>query len=298
MADFIDALLAEFSGMPFAAPFSFRRNTTVGIGGDAPLALYPENADRLVSVLSLLRAKGIRYTVLGRGSNVLASDAGFDGVVVNTTRANAVRTRGSVLTAECGAGVEKVLALAKRNGLGGISFLCGIPATIGGAVFMNAGVRSGYIGERVVSAEVFGADGIQTYTAKDCGFSYKHTRFMEEDCAILSVKLRLERVPACVLDAEYAAVKAARAHLPKGKSMGCVFKNPAGCSAGELIDRVGLKGERCGDARISQEHANFIINDGAASSADVEKLIERMRRAVFNETGIELSEEIRHIGEG
>ena len=298
MNKWTDALLAEFSGIPFAAPFSFRKNTTVGIGGEAPLALYPENAERMASVIRYLRDRVMPYILLGRGSNVLASDAGFDGVVVNTTRANAVRTRGTVLTAECGAGLEKVLAVAKRNGLGGISFLCGIPATIGGAVFMNAGIRSGYIGERVISVDVYGTDGFQTYSAKECDFTYKHTRFMEDGSAILAVKLRLERVSASVLDAEYAAAKAARSHLPKGKSMGCVFKNPEGYSAGELLDKAGMKGESCGDAVVSREHANFIMNRGAASYEDVECLIDRMKSAVFADTGIELSEEIRHIGEG
>ena len=121
-------LLSDFSGMPYAAPFSFQKNTTVRIGGEAPLALYPESAERICALVSALNARGVPYLLLGRGSNVLASDAGFGGVVVHTSRATAVRTRGAVLTAECGAGVEKVLSAAKRNGLGGISFLCGIPA--------------------------------------------------------------------------------------------------------------------------------------------------------------------------
>ena len=297
MEKVFETLLSEFSGMPYAAPFSFQKNTTVGIGGDAPFALYPENAERLAAVVAVLRGRGIPYVLLGRGSNVLVSDGGFHGVVVHTSRATAVRTRGAVLTAECGAGLEKVLSVAKRNGLGGISFLCGIPASVGGAVFMNAGVRGGYIGERVISVDALIGGGRHTLSAKECEFSYKHTRFMEEESVILSVKLRLERRAPAAIEAEYAAVKASRAKLPRGRSMGCVFKNPEGCSAGELLERAGMKGETCGGAAVSEEHANFIINRGGATSEDVVCLIERMRSAVFSETGIELAEEIRHIGE-
>ena len=297
MEKVFETLLSEFSGMPYAAPFSFRKNTTVGIGGEAPLALYPENAGRMAAVLSLLHRQGIPYVVLGRGSNVLASDRGFNGVVINTSRANAVSTRGCVLTAECGAGLEKVLSVAKRNGLGGLSYLCGIPATVGGAVFMNAGTRSGYIGDRIISVEVFGESGVRIMTAKECSFSYKHTRFMEEETVILSARLRLEKSSPAAIDSEYAAAKTARENLPRGKSMGCVFKNPEGFSAGELLERAGMKGEVSGDAVVAREHANFIINRGRASSEDVIRLIERMKNAVFAETGIRLSEEIRHIGE-
>lgn len=297
MEKVFETLLSEFSGMPYAAPFSFRKNTTVGIGGEAPLALYPENAGRMAAVLSLLHRQGIPYVVLGRGSNVLASDRGFNGVVINTSRANAVSTRGCVLTAECGAGLEKVLSVAKRNGLGGLSYLCGIPATVGGAVFMNAGVRGGYIGERVISVDALIGGGRHTLSAKECEFSYKHTRFMEEETVILSARLRLEKSSPTAIDSEYAAAKTARENLPRGKSMGCVFKNPEGFSAGELLERAGMKGEFCGAAAVSREHANFIINMGGASSDDVLRLIEKMKKAVFAETGIELSEEIRHIGE-
>ena len=290
-------LLSDFSGMPFAAPFSFGKNTTVGIGGDAPLALYPENAERLAAAVTALRGRGVPYLILGRGSNVLAADGGFDGAVVHTSRAGAVRTRGTLLTAECGAGLEKVLAAAKRNGLGGLAFLCGIPASAGGAVFMNAGARGKWIGERVVSADVLLGGERRTLSAKECAFSYKHTRFMEEECAVLSVKLRLERRAPAAVEAEYAAAKAARAGLPKGRSMGCVFKNPEGYSAGALLESAGMKGEACGGAFVAEEHANFIINGGGATAKDVACLIERMKRAVFSATGIELAEEIRRIGE-
>lgn len=297
MEKILKALLSEFSGMPFAAPFSFQKNTTIGIGGEAPLAFYPENAERLASVVKVLHERGVPYLLLGRGSNVLVSDGGFDGVVVHTSRATAVRTRGAVLTAECGAGLEKILSAAKRNGLSGISFLCGIPATAGGAVFMNAGVRSGYIGDRVLSVEAMFGKERRVLQAKECDFAYKHTRFMEEECALLSVKLRLHRESPSAIEAEYAAAKQARLGLPKGKSMGCVFKNPEGYFAGELLERAGMKGEICGGAAVSGEHANFIINRGGATCSDVLTLIGRMKQAVFAQTGIVLSEEIRHIGE-
>lgn len=297
MEKVFETLLADFSGMPYAAPFSFRKNTTIGIGGEAPLALYPENAERLAAVVTALRRRGVPYVLLGRGSNVLVSDEGFNGAVVHTSRATAVRTRGNVLTAECGAGLEKVLAVAKRNGLGGISFLCGIPASVGGAVFMNAGIRSGYVGAKIVSVDAMLGGEFRTLSAKECAFSYKHTRFMEEESAILSVKLRLERYAPAKIEEEYAAAKAARANLPKGRSMGCVFKNPEGQSAGALLERAGMKGAACGGAVVAEEHANFIINRDGAASKDVICLIERMKSAVFSETGILLTEEIRHIGE-
>lgn len=291
-------LLDRLAGMPYAAPFSFQKNTTVGIGGDAPLALYPESEERLVAALSILDEKKLPYCVLGRGSNVLVSDTGFSGVVVSTSRVGRVFTRGEMLHAECGAGLEKVLSTAKRNGLGGISFLCGIPASVGGAIYMNAGVKSGYIGERVYSVAVYSSGKRQELAAKDCGFSYKHTRFMDEPkSVILSARLRLERCVAVRIEEEYAAYKRARANLPKGRSMGCVFKNPDNVSAGMLLEKVGMKGAECGGAAVSDKHANFIINRGGATAKDVVCLIERMKNEVFSETGIELMEEIRYIGE-
>lgn len=290
-------LLDRLAGMPYAAPFSFQKNTTVGIGGEAPLALYPESEDRLTAVLGVLSETHIPYVMLGRGSNVLVSDSGFSGVVVSTSRVGLIRTRGEILYAECGAGLEKVLAVAKRNGLGGISFLCGIPASVGGALYMNAGVKSGYIGDRVHSVTVFSAGEKKEFTAEECGFSYKHTRFMEEPCVILSARLRLVRYSAEKSEAEYAEYKRARGHLPKGRSMGCVFKNPQGFSAGLLLERAGMKGESCGGAVVSDKHANFIINRGGATAQDVVSLIKRMKNRVFSETGIELMEEIRYIGD-
>lgn len=290
------AACARLRGIEVLSPFSFREHTTVGIGGTSPLALVPNSAEQLVSALRVLENEEVPFVLLGNGSNVLVSDAGFGGVVVLTKRVDHVEVRGDRVIAACGAPLAKVLRVAAKHGLGGIAFLAGIPATVGGAVFMNAGAGGKYIAERLESVTAY-RRGTERLPACACDFAYKHSVFMQSGGAILGAEFRLFPMSAQAAEDEIAGALAARTSLPCGRSMGCVFKNPPGLSAGELIDRAGLKGAQCGGAFVSDRHANFIINGGGASSRDVALLIGRIREQVYRRFGVRLEEEIRMIGE-
>lgn len=293
----VRALTGQLRHVPAVQDFLLSKNTTIGIGGRAPLAFYPRSCDEICEVLAVLAEYDMPFQILGNGSNVLASDAGYSGVIVKTDNLTAIRAEGEIMAAESGASIASILAAAKEIGLGGLSFMAGIPASLGGALFMNAGARGHYIGSEVVSVNVFEEGKICILSAKDCKFSYKHTRFMENSSIILSARLRFRSQSPQAVSDEIQETLAFRSALPKGRSMGCVFKNGPSYSAGELIDRVGLKGVRCGGAIVSSQHANFIINCGGATSEDVMRLICIIKEKVLSETGVELAEEIRYIGE-
>ena len=236
LSDFA-GLLARLPDIPYRSPFSFRRNTTVGIGGEAPLALFPRGGEEIVSALREVQRAGFPYVLLGRGSNVLVSDGGFDGVVIATALARAIRAENGLIVAECGVALSALLRFAAENDLGGLEYLAGIPASAGGAVFMNAGARGKYIGENVHRVTAFTDGEVCELAADQCDFAYKSTRFMRGGC-ILSVVLRAE--PDAYAAEKIRAALAEREKLPRERSLGCVFKNPPGQSAGELFERAGL----------------------------------------------------------
>ncbi len=294
--DFTD-FTARFPAAETEAPFSFKRHTTVGIGGCASLGIYPPNAGQLADAVCFLKEKKIPYFVLGNGSNILVSDCGFYGTAVCTKKANAVSVQGGLLYAECGATVGKVLAVATQNGLGGLEFLAGIPATMGGILFMNAGAQNCYIQSVLQYADVLLSGRRVRLSARECGYAYKDSRFMHEDAVLLGCALRVKKSDEDSVRKKYREILKKRSVLPKGRSLGCVFKNLPDLSAGKLIEDCGLKGLRCGGAVVSEKHANFIINDSSATAEEYRSLILRIKKEVFSQTGKLLTEEIRYIGD-
>ncbi len=279
--------------------YLFSRHTTMGIGGRAAVAVIPKDLEQLTFVLRSLYRYKIPYIVIGRGSNVLASDRGFEGVVIDVKRVNICRIDDNAcIEAQCGAKTDTLIRIATAAGLGGLSFLCGIPATVGGTVFMNAGVRNTHMSDVVTEVSVFQNGKVYVLSREDCSFEYKHTKFMDDSSVVLSARLQLIAEPAEKIKEDNERARLARKHLPKGKSMGCVFKNPSPtCSAGALIESCGLKGLFRGDLILSPDHCNFIINTGRASAREVCELIAFIKQSVYEKTGILLSEEIRYIGE-
>lgn len=293
----LERIRAGSGGVRAVEKYPLARHTTIGIGGEADIAFFPKNAEELVRVLCAAEEEGAPCVVLGNGSNILVADAGVRGVVVWAGGVCAVRRKEMTLEAECGVTVPALLRAALESGLGGLHFLAGIPASVGGAVYMNAGAQGRFIGGSVRRVTVLEDGRLRTWERADCRFSYKHTAFMDRNCVIVSAELA---VFPCDRQAErrrIAEVLSVRRRLPVGRSMGCVFQNPPGTTAGRLIEEAGLKGCRCGDAYVSGRHANFIINGGRASADDVRCLIERIRQEVLRRTGIRLEEEIRYIGE-
>ncbi len=274
--------------------FSLARRTTIGVGGEATLAAYPARAEECAQLLSLLARERIPHYFLGTGANVLPSDDGFDGVIVKLDRFNCLYADGNVLFAGAGITGGALCKFARLHGLGGLECFTGIPTSVGGGIAMNAGVAEGHFSD--VVARVIAVEGgkIRTFERKDCHFSTKNSVFLE-GIAVLGAYLNARYSDQEQIDRETCYFRRKRAHLPKGRSMGCTFVNPEnGESAGKLVEECGLKGERIGGAVVSIVHANFILNEGATAE-EISALIALVKAQVLAKTGICLREEIKRI---
>lgn len=261
--------------------------TTLGVGGDARRVDFARSRGELID----LSQNGL---VIGRGSDILASDDGYDGnIVVNGFED--IRLCGGAVVASSGTRLVALCSFLAENGYTGLEWACGIPGTVGGAVRMNAGAFGGEISDLLVSAEVLLRGEVKTLSAAELGLSYRSSGLGERD-VVISAAFAVERAaPAEVKRkcAEYAERR--RKSQPRGRSAGSVFKNPRGVSVGKILDGAGLKGLRRGGAMISAEHANIIVNVGGATAKDVTALIEIMRGAL-EEAGVAAQEEIVYIG--
>ncbi|MBR1966363.1 MAG: UDP-N-acetylmuramate dehydrogenase [Lentisphaeria bacterium] len=278
----------------FDVPYS--ELTTLGCGSKAPVAAYPDNDIELAQLLKTLFERKIPYFVISGGSNVIGCDAEYKGVVIVLKQGSfrEISHIGDVICAGCGVKLIEVIQYGIAQGLGGMASLAGIPGGIGGAVRMNAGAREDDMANHVV--EIFGCyrDGSVYHAVKeDIEWSYRHTS-LPEDVIITGASMRL--VPA-VSEVEKKAVQQElelrRSHEPKGRTAGCMFKNISSeDSAGKLIDMVNLKGTLSGGARISEEHANFIVNFDNASEKDVLDLMKKARQSVAEMFNVYLVPEV------
>lgn len=272
------------------------RHTTFRIGGPAQYFFRPRDPDDLRSALGSARQLRLRVRIIGAGSNLLVSDRGVKGMVIklDTPYFRRLRRQGGFLFAGAGLPVASFLAVCLRQGIGGFEFLSGIPGTLGGALVMNAGAWGRNIAERVEKVLVMDYNGeVRECPRAACGFSYRDSAL--RDLIVTGALLRAPRRSPALIRREIEAYRKRRAgaqELTRGNA-GCVFKNPPGRAAGVLIEEAGLKGARCGRAAVSRKHANFIINEGSASSVDVLRLMQRIRRCVKRESGIALEPEIR-----
>ncbi len=284
------------------------RHTSFAIGGPADVIAYPVDRNDLLALLAEIRAQGLPCFVLGGGTNLLVRDGGFRGVVINLKGLHSIalereyRSIGGsfvVVRAEAGAFLPKLLAFTAEKGLTGLEFAAGIPGTVGGAVCMNAGTAAGEIGDVVDSVTLISTDGeLITKGREQMGFGYR-TASIPEGHLVLDVRVALrrdekDRVTARIHD----LLNARKLRQPSGlPNAGSVFKNPHEESAGKLIESAKLKGRRVGDAQVSDKHANFIVNLGKASAADVIKLMEVVKQTVLDVHGVRLEPEIKIIGE-
>ena len=275
-------------------PFDFARHSSIGVGGHAKIAYYPKNIFQMKALLSYLNESKTTYYVVGNMSNVLPCDEDTDKVIVCTKGLTGMQVNNCVFV-EAGVMSGAFLNACREARKIGAEFLVGIPCTIGGALYMNAGVKERYMAEIVESVLVFKDGKMELLSQKECCYGYKKSSFMDGKSIILGASLRLQNGDSEVIEKEKRYFLEKRAHLPKGKSMGCVFKNPNGATAGALIENVGLKGCRIGGAFISNAHANFIINDKNATSTDVQALIALIKKTVFEKYKIQLEEEIRYL---
>ena len=281
--------------------FPLSRVTSFHIGGNADLAVYPADAEAFAYALDAVVQAGVPYTVIGNGSNTLVRDGGFRGVVFVTTDMRRVTIDGTRLTGGCGVLLGSVGTNASRAGLAGAEFANGIPGTLGGAVYMNAGAYGGQLADIVCETVCYDLDAKQVLHLDNAAqhFGYLHSVFMEKNYIILSATLQLTKDEPDAIRArmnDYLARRREKQPL-EYPSAGSVFKRPEGHFAGKLIEDAGLKGLCVGGAEVSPKHAGFIVNVGGATARDVLELIERIREKVYAMSGVTLECEIRTIGE-
>ena len=283
------------------------RHTTFGIGGPADVFVTVRNARELMLAVNNTRESGAPFFVLGSGSNILVSDAGIRGVVIDNQAKGVEGPRELageyVLRAESGASFAALARNIARQGYGGIEWAAGIPGTIGGAVVYNAGAYGGCIADVLRSITIVDIDDAEKpVAAQELRLTYRNSVFTRgefEGRVVLTAEMVLRREESIGLVRRIAQLDAERlAAQPRGRNSGSTFKNPEGRHAWELIDAVGLRGQRIGDAQFSEKHCNFISNLGAARAADVYALMHEAQRRVAERFGIELETEVELVGEG
>jgi UDP-N-acetylmuramate dehydrogenase len=284
----------------FDVPMS--RYTTFGVGGSAEAVFRAKGVQRLKEMVSCLTSERIPYLVVGRGSNLLVGDGGVAGVVIVLNGALASiepHTAGEPhVTAGAGIGMNALINFCMEQGLAGLEFLAGIPGTLGGGVAMNAGAWGKEIREVIMEITILTSEGdIRCAPKDDLGFQYRELDLPEGSIIIKGrLGLNLDR-PSSVKDRVISYLEDRKRRQPiDARSAGSVFKNPKGDYAGRLIEAAGLKGKRVGGAMISTRHANFIVNTGGASAADIAALMDMAQDTVREMFGVELLPEIRRVG--
>ncbi|MGH9784338.1 MAG: UDP-N-acetylmuramate dehydrogenase, partial [Terriglobia bacterium] len=276
------------------------RYTSARVGGSADALIDVHTAEELDSDARKLWELGLPFIVLGGGSNMLVSDACVREVVL-FNQASQVRFEDYSVCAESGAGLGAIARQAARKGLGGLEWAAGVPGTIGGAVTGNAGAHGGDMAGVLQMATILHQEkGKQDWTADDLGYSYRESSVKRSSgqAVVLAAQLALSPKPESDIRAQMDTFLAyRRLTQPPGASMGSMFKNPPGDSAGRLIEAAGLKGKKIGNAQISPLHANFFLNLGDARASDVYALIEETRKAVQSKFGVDLELEIALVGQ-
>jgi UDP-N-acetylenolpyruvoylglucosamine reductase len=280
---------------------SLARKTTIGIGGAARLYSEPAHEEDLRALVGCAHGAGVPVVMLGRGSNLIVPDEGIDALVVSLRQpgwaAFELRPDGSVW-AGAGLRLKNLCGLAVKAGLAGFEFLEGIPGNLGGALRMNAGAMGGGIFDLVEEVRVMRGDGtVLTLAKSELHAGYRHCEELRDAIALGAVLRPAARLAAAEIGRQIDVYRDRRQESqPREASAGCIFKNPPGGAAGRLIDASGLKGERVGDAEVSSVHANFIVNRGHASAADVIALVRRIRARVEQAQGVRLEPEVLLFG--
>lgn len=275
-----------------------REHTSFRIGGSARVFLRPFSEEALCLALKYCRREDIPLYILGRGTNLLVSDRGVEGAVIDMTALNDIRIEKDVMTLSAGALLSSAAKKAAEASLCGLEFANGIPGTLGGALVMNAGAYGEEIGEMVLSVRVLDEAGkIITRSREEMDFGYRRSA-LEEGEIILSAILQLAKGEAEQIEEKMRRLgEQRRAKQPLEKrSAGSTFKRPPGDYAGRLIEAAGLKGFAVGGASISEKHAGFVISDGTASARDVYELCQIVRRRVMEDSGVMLQMEIKTWG--
>ena len=276
------------------------RHTTFRIGGPADLFVCPEHTEQIVKILQLCKEAEVPYFVLGNGSNLLVSDAGYRGVILQLDQNyQACRREEERFTVKSGILLAKLAAAAREASCTGLEFASGIPGTVGGGVTMNAGAYGGEIKQRLVSARILTEDlEVRDIEAAGLNLGYRHSRIMEENWIVLGAVFRLMPGNGKEIEAKMTELREQRQEKQplEYPSAGSTFKRPEGYFAGKLIMDAGLAGFSVGDAQVSEKHCGFVINRGQATAEQVAALIDTVREQVLQKFGVLLEPEVRYLG--
>lgn len=273
---------------------SFKTLTTYKTGGNARLVFYPKDVDSLKTVLEYLKDESISFKVFGNGSNILASDDDYNGVIIKLTNLNEMKFDSGKVKVGAGYNFALLANTVTKMGYSGLDFACGIPATVGGAVYMNAGAYLSDVSEVLDKVMILDEDfEVKTLEKKDLDFSYRHSIFMDRNWIILKAYFTVvlddkEEVVALINDRKMRRVSSQPLEYP---SAGSVFRNPEGEYAGKLIEDCNLKGYTYGGGEISSKHANFIVNKNNATSSDIKYLMDLAKSEVLKKYNIDLYRE-------
>lgn len=272
-------------------------HTTMGVGGAADYFIRVISEEDFVEAMNYCRSKSLQFVVVGNGSKVVFSDKGFRGAVIQP-RIMGVEVKENRVDAGAGVGLPALAATLNSRGLKGLAWAEGIPATLGGAIAMNAGAYGGQMADIVHSVRAYNGKEFVVLSNKECGFGYRRSIFSSA-LAVTAAALTVTEGNQAALMKYSADIRVKRkSSQPQGvRSCGSVFKRSGPVSAGELIDGAGLKGLKEGGASVSAVHANFIINEGGATAKNILQLVEKIERIVYNSYNIMLEREIRFIGD-
>lgn len=277
-----------------------RMHTSFQIGGPAEIFVQPATGAEVCQAIRLAKEEQIPFFVVGNGSNLLVSDDGFRGMIVQIGRnLQEISVEDNVIYAQAGALLSRVARTALEHGLTGMEFAAGIPGSLGGAVAMNAGAYGGEMKDILTDAEVLTPDGeIKILSLEELDLSYRHSCIFDEDYIVLSVHLQLEQGDKTVIRNRMDELARARREKQplEYPSAGSTFKRPEGYFAGALIQEAGLKGYTVGGAQVSEKHSGFVVNRGGATAEEVLFLIKQVQKKVKSRFGVTMEPEVRMVG--
>ena len=294
---FYDAVIAN--GVRVLCNENMSNHTTFKTGGNADFFINVKTRQELLFAVDTAKSTNTPYFIIGRGSNLLVSDKGIQGAVICLNEMRGIDIKDNMVSVKAGQSMQSLCTALYKSGLSGLEFAYGIPGTVGGAVYMNAGAYGSEIADRIVSDEYLDKNGeIKVIKKADMRLSYRDSIFSKNGGIILSAEFELSYGdPECILAKMNGYLSRRKEKQPlEYPSAGSVFKRPEGNFAGTLIEKSGLKGTSVGGAQISEKHAGFIVNTGGATSGDVKALIEKVREKVYADSGIELEPEVIFIG--
>lgn len=276
-------------------------HTTFRVGGSADYFVRPRSAGEIAALIELCRDRGIPYFILGNGSNLLVSDKGYRGMIINIMdNMGEISVCGSRIRAGAGAMLIKVNTLAKDNSLTGLEFASGIPGTVGGAVYMNAGAYGGEMKDVISSVTAIDEDGRQyTFGRDEMDFSYRHSIIEDRKLIVVETEFELSEGSRDEIEARVSELSLARRTKQplEYPSAGSTFKRPEGYFAGKLIMDAGLRGYTVGGAQVSEKHCGFVVNRGGATAEDVMTLIRDVQQKVADRFGVRLETEVKLLGD-